>query len=94
MSRYASTLAELKTILEENDDEYRMLSDERLKSMLIMEKGDLNRAVYLGALAKAQEDGISLPDGVSLPSSRDYWLRIAQMYRPNHGGPIPRADGR
>lgn len=87
-------LEKLKVLLEETDDGCRVLSDQQLAACLVQADGDLYGAAYYGALRKAQEDGISLPDGLDLPSSRDYWLRLAQSYRPNKGGPIPRADDR
>lgn len=90
----AEKLSTLKLLLDECDDGCRMLSDQQLAACLARASGDLMGAAYYGALLKAQDDSLSLPDGVDLPSSRAYWLSMAQAYRPNRGGPIPRADDR
>jgi len=72
----------------------RVLSDQQLSAFLLRAKGDADGAVYFGAIAKAKIDSVTLPDGTTLPSNRDYWLAIASAFRPNHGGPARRADGR
>lgn len=90
----AEKLTTIKTALEETDDSCRALTDAQLSLFLARASGDADGAVYLGALQKARIDSITLPDGTTLPNSRDYWMGIAANYRPNRGGVIPRADGR
>lgn len=90
----AEKLDYIKTALEETDDSCRALTDAQLSHFLVRAGGDADGAVYLGALEKARLDGLTLPDGTTLPNTREYWLGIAAAYRPNRGGVIPRADGR
>lgn len=80
----AEALKTLKTMLEETDPEARTLTDERLKLLLEEAGGDVRRAAYQGALLKSRCTGVSLPDGVTLESNRDYWLTVARVYRGNH----------
>lgn len=85
-------LGALMTMLEE-DESCRMLSDETLEALIAEADGDLRRAAYLGALRKARNDAVTLPDGTRLESQRDYWLTVARSYRTNFTGGMPRADG-
>ena len=71
----------LAVMLEETDEDARTLSDERLKLLLTETDGDLRRAAYRGALLKARCTGLSLPDGVTVESNREYWLTVARTYR-------------
>ncbi len=82
----------IRSVLDEAG-EIRVLTDAQLEAFLTQSGGDPNGAIYLGALAKARVDGVTLPDGTSLPSSRDYWLGLAAAFRPNRGGALPR-EGR
>ena len=84
-------LATLKAMLEETDDSARVLTDARL-ALLLTEATTLRDAAYQGALLKAHNDGVRMPDGTSVDSNRSYWLTVAASYRRNRGGPIPRAD--
>ena len=54
--------------------------------------GDLRAASYEGLLLKAEDTSLSLPDGLQLDDNRDYWLRLASLYRPTVARNIPRAD--
>lgn len=74
----------LKDMLEESDDTARMLPDRRLEMLLEETDGDVRRAAYLGAMLKARCTGVTLPDGVTLQSNRDYWLTVARVYRGNY----------
>ena len=87
-------LEALKRMLEETDEGCRALTDETLQQLIEDAGGDLRRAAYAGALRKARNDGITLPDGTRLESQREYWLTIARNYRQNRTGGAPRADGR
>lgn len=86
-------LAYMKTMLGETDS-CRVLTDAQLSAFLLKANGDVDGAVYRGALQKAEVSNISLSDGTSLPNNRDYWLAIAAAHRPNRGGVAKRADGR
>lgn len=77
----ADKLSRLKTMLEERDDTGRTLTDEQLEMLLENADGDLQRAAYKGALLKARCTGVSLPDGMTVESSRQYWLTVAKSYR-------------
>jgi hypothetical protein len=83
----------MKLMLEETAS-CRVLTDAQLAGFLTKADGDADAAIYHGALAKAKVDGISLPDGTSFQSSREYWMAIAAAFRPNRGGVMKRADGR
>lgn len=87
----AEKLARVKLLLEEDGDA-RALTDDLLRALLDQTGGDVNRAIYLGALRKARVDSVTLPDGTSLPSNRPYWLTIAATYRANKNGVAVRAD--
>ena len=87
-------IQELKVLLDETDDSCRALSDQQLAAFLARTGDDVWSAAYLGAIAKAEQDGLHLPDGVQMESGHDYWLRMAKLFRPNRGGTMPRADGR
>ena len=62
--------------------------------LMLLEKhgGDLRAASYEGLLLKAEDTSLSLPDGLQLDDNRDYWLRLASLYRPIRTKNIPRAD--
>ena len=62
--------------------------------LMLLEKhgGDLRAASYEGLLLKAEDTSLSLPDGLQLTDNRDYWLRLASLYRPIRTKNIPRAD--
>lgn len=77
-------LLTLKDMLEESDDTARMLSDRRLEMLLDEAGGDVRKAAYQGALLKSRCTGVTLPDGVTLQSNRDYWLTVARVYRGNY----------
>lgn len=74
-------LSALEIMLEESDPESRMLTDEQLDQLLAEAGGDLRRAAYRGALLKARCTALTLPDGVSVESMREYWLTVARSYR-------------
>lgn len=77
----ADKLTRLKAMLEETDEAGRTMSDERLAMLLEEAGGDLHRAAYHGALLKARCTGVTLPDGMTVESSREYWLTVARSYR-------------
>lgn len=74
----------LKVMLEETEEAGRTLSDERLEMLIDEANGDVRRAAYKGALLKSRCTGVSLPDGMTVESSRQYWLTVASVYRGNY----------
>lgn len=68
------------------------LNGEDLRLILERNDGNVNAAAYEIFVRRAQEDGLSLPDGTTLPSNRPYWLRMAKLYRPNYNTTLLRAD--
>ena len=89
----AQKLDYMRIMLGETDS-CRVLTDEQLSAFLLMANGDVDGAIYRGALQKAEVSNVSLPDGTTLPNNREYWLALAAAHRPNKGGVIKRADGR
>ena len=74
----------LKVMLEETEEAGRTLNDERLEMLIDEANGDVRRAAYKGALLKSRCTGVSLPDGMTIESSRQYWLTVASVYRGNY----------
>lgn len=77
-------LHNLQVMLEETDSNSRTLTDEQLEMLLAQADGDLRMAAYRGALLKSRCTGLSLPDGVTIESNREYWLTVARTYRGNY----------
>jgi hypothetical protein len=71
----------LKLILREKDSPF--FSDEQLRFYAEKNNYDINKTAYECLLAKAEDDSIALPGGLSLPNNKEYWLRLAKKYRPN-----------
>ena len=67
-------------------------TDAALLMLLEKHDGDLRAASYEGLLLKAEDNSLTLPDGLQLTDNRDYWLRLASLYRPIRTKNIPRAD--
>lgn len=91
-----SLLIELKFNLKEIDCENgcgcSVFSDTELIHLLEKHNGDVNAASYEGLIIKAENDAVSLPDGLEVTSNRKYWLSLARLYRPCKAHNIPRAD--
>ncbi len=81
-------LANLKLNLRE--EKFPCFSDDELTYVLNKYNFDLERTTYECLVMKAQDDTIRLPSGLSIQSSRNYWLSIAKRYRQNAGGSIKR----
>ena len=67
-------------------------SEEQLLTLLAKHGGNVRAASYEGLLIKAENDAVRLPDGITLPDRRDYWLGLAGLYRPSVAHNLPRAD--
>lgn len=67
-------------------------SEAELLGLLEKHGGNVRAATYEGLLMKAEDDGLTLPDGLELPSRREYWLRLAAFYRPSGSRSMTRAD--
>lgn len=73
-------LKELKLHLRE--EEYPFFSDEQLTAYYNAFNKDLNLTIYKLCLIKSENDSFEL-SGLSSESSENYWLRLAQVYRPS-----------
>ena len=67
-------------------------TDAALLMLLQKHGGDLRAASYEGLLLKAEDNSLTLPDGLQLSDNSNYWLRLASLYRPTVARNIPRAD--
>lgn len=95
-SQFDSLLPLLRFYLRESGNgnccDNAAFSDENLLLLLEKHGGNINAAAYEGLMMKAENDAISLPDGIDLPSQRDYWLALAKLHRPCAAHQLPRAD--
>ena len=73
-------LEKIKIVLREN--EIPFFTDEEIEFHIEMAQGDFNYAVYTLAITKAETCHMAL-SGLTLADTSDYWLRIAQTYRPS-----------
>ncbi len=76
-------IQEIKMLIRETNEEDTYFSDSELRYYLKKNNEDLEATVYELLLIKAEDDSVSLPSGLSTNSSENYWLRLAQKYRPN-----------
>lgn len=67
-------------------------TEEQLLALLQKHGGNVRAASYEGLLIKAENDAVRLPDGITLPDRRDYWLGLAGLYRASVAHNLPRAD--
>lgn len=59
---------------------------------LLRAHGSIQAAAYAGCIMLAENSGVRLSDGTTLPDRQNYWLRLARLYRPSGGRCIGRAD--
>lgn len=78
-ARTSTLIAQLKGILRES--EVPFFDDAELELQLSMADNDVDTAAYRCCIIKAEHCSLSI-SGLSLADSADYWLRLAQMYRP------------
>ncbi len=74
------------------EEMFPYFSDEELLKVLEEHSFDMRRASYECLVKKAEDDSVSLPAGLSVNSSREYWLGLAKKYRARGGANIPRGD--
>ncbi len=86
----AQLLADLKRNIMEDTHPY--FKDEQLVHILELHDNDLNRASFHAMVVKAEVDQITLPSGLSMPNSRQYWLSLAKTFRTQAGGNQKRGD--
>ena len=67
------------------------MSQQALVSLLEDCGGDVDRATYYACLRLAENTAIDTPE-LKTESSRDYWLSLARLYRPNKTCALGRAD--
>lgn len=75
-------IEELRMLIRETNIEDRCFSDEELRYYLQKNNLDLEATAYELLLIKAEDDSASLPNGLVVNSTANYWLRLAQKYRP------------
>lgn len=71
----------LKKIIREGDDPF--FSDEELLFYLEENENDVRATAYECLLLKSENDSIGLPGGLEIPNNENYWLRLANKYKPN-----------
>lgn len=82
-------LAELRlNILE---DQFPYFSDEQLQSILKQCKWEIRRASHVACMMKAQKDEVTL-GSMSIEGNHEFWIRLANMYRPVRTKPLKRVD--
>lgn len=79
------SLSDLKIILRETDIPF--FNDEELQYHLNKAGGDVELAAYRLLIIKAETCPLQI-SGLSLADTSAYWLRLAQMYRPNYSGVV------
>lgn len=67
------------------------LSQQELFDLLMQCGGDVDAASYRACLRLAEYTAIETPE-LKTESSRDYWLSLARLYRPNKNRSLTRAD--
>ena len=83
-------LESLKSNIREGDSPF--FTDGELIRILEEYEFDLRRASYEALIRKAENDGVRLPNGLSVSGSREYWLGLAKRYRAGSGGTLVRSD--
>jgi hypothetical protein len=91
----ATPLEILKFNLQER--QYSYFSDAELQMLIDNNDGDISKASYQGCLMKAQaDDGVNLGP-IKTESNRDYWLTLADSFKPSkiysYNTSMKRADG-
>lgn len=90
-------LERLKLLTDERDGTAdnpvpRLLTDAELTQLLEMHDGDVRACAYDVLIRKAENTGVTLPDGTTLPDQAAHYLRRAAQVRRNHTRNAARAD--
>ena len=72
---------------------YPFFTDAQLTALLADAEEDVDAASYRGLLIKAEADEVNFP-GLTMGSSRPYWLSLARLYRTSQTGSMERRDVR
>ena len=77
------------------EKEYPYFDDEDLQLLLDKNGGDVQAASYEGCMKKAVADDALTLSGITLKSNREYWLTLAQQFKPKtqYNTSMKRADG-
>lgn len=67
------------------------ISQQELWGLLDECGGDVDKAAYHACLRLAECTALDTPE-LKTESSRDYWLSLARLYRPNKTRSLSRAD--
>lgn len=62
-----------------------MFSDREIKFYLEEENGNVNNTIYRLLTLKAENGAIAF-EGMTLPDSERYFMKVAMDYRPNNSG--------
>ena len=75
--------SELRMLIRENREEELYFTDEEIRYYFRKNNEDMEATAYELLLIKAEDNSIKLPNGLETNSKENYWLRLAQKYRPN-----------
>lgn len=75
---------ELRMLIRENKEEDKYFTDEEIRYYFKKNNEDLEGTAYELLLIKAEDNSVALPNGLSVNSNENYWLRLAQKYRPSN----------
>ena len=73
---------EIKILIRENKEEDSYFDDSEIRYYFKKNNSDVEATAYELLLIKAEDDSVSLPNGIKLTNNENYWLRLAQKYRP------------
>ena len=79
-----NVIEELRILIRETSFEDRYFSDEELRYYLQKNNLDIETTAYHLLLIKAEDNSAKLPNGLEVNSNANYWLRLAQKYRPSN----------
>lgn len=76
-------IEEIKILIRENKEEDSYFTDSEIRYYFKKNDNDVEATAYELLLIKAEDDSVSLPSGLNMSNNENYWLRLAQKYRPN-----------
>lgn len=80
-----NTLSLIKKILRE--DEIPFFTDEEIEAYYQNNGSDMNKTVYSLCLTKAENTTVEI-SGLTMGDTSEYFLRLAQRYRPHNSGTL------